>query len=160
MTAITSIKVNAFSFGKAQASVFLGTRDNFNAWDRDFFDSEAFLALSEAINDYQDGRGYSVVSFLEHRVQNRLKNAVKREIRTVGVIPIMVRDIRGQIHSKVDFEQIMAALEPRDAQIFYLYFVEDKTVRQVGKIVGLSYGRVQQLLKGRIKKKVMEVVGA
>ena len=159
MTAITSIKVNALSFGKAEASVYLAKRlPHFNEWDRDFFNSEAFLALSEAMNDYDGTTGYSVVSFLRGRVQARLNNAVRKEIKSVGISPVMVRDGMKQTESKLDFEKVMDCLDSRDRKIFYLYFIEDKTLEAVGKIIGVSRERVRQLLKGRIRKKVIEVL--
>ena len=157
MTATTSIKIQAISFGKAQVSLFLDDKPTLQEWDRDFFNSEAFVALSEGLNDYDADKGMEIVTFLRFRIKNRLIDAVRKESRTVGAVPVMIRDGEKQIAAKLDFEGIMSRLYPRDRKIFYLYFIEDKTLETIGRILGISTGRVHQILQGRIKRRVMEV---
>ena len=160
MTATTSIKIEAISFGRAQVSLFLEDKPSLEDWDRDFFNSEAFLALSEGLADYdpeKDNKGVGIVTFLRFRIGNRLKNAVRKENEVVGQVPVMVRNGEKQIKNKIDFESAMALLEPRDRTIFYLYYIENKTLEKIGRILGISTGRVHQILHGRIKRRVREV---
>jgi len=159
MTAITSIRINAFSFGKAVASSFLNGKGHFMEWDRDFFDSEAFLALSEGLVDYDDTRGMSVVNFLERRVKDRLRDAVKKESRVVGNHTIMVRG-KGEEIGRVDLETLLKVFEPRDRKIFCLYYIEGESMVKIGQVLGISGGRVNQIIKGRIRKKALEVLNA
>jgi RNA polymerase sigma factor (sigma-70 family) len=161
MTATTSIKIEALSFGRAQASLFIEDKPGLEDWDRDFFNSEAFVALMEGLADYDDKRdnqGVGIVTFLRFRIQNRLKNAVRKESEVVGQVPVMVRDGKKQSESKIGFEYVMEKLEPRDRKIFYLYYVEDNTLETIGRILGISTGRVHQVLQGRIKRRVKEIL--
>lgn len=158
MTATTSIRINALVIGKARVSSFLQNRPDFAMWDRDWFDSEAFLALSEGLRDYDENIGMSIMHFLERRIDNRLKNAIKKESRVVGAVPTPVHNREREVQAKVDFDFIMKLLEPRDQKIFYLYFVEENTMREIGHILGITTGRVHQILKGRILRKVRRIL--
>lgn len=158
MTAITSIRVNAFSFGKAQASCFIEGKGHYMEWDRDFFDSEAFLALSEGLLDYDDTSGMGVVNFLERRIGNRLRNAVKKESAVVGNHAVMVRGKDSNGVGRVDLERLLKEFEPRDRKIFFLYYIEGESMSGIGRILGISTGRVHQILNGRIRKKALEIL--
>jgi RNA polymerase sigma factor (sigma-70 family) len=159
MTAMVSIRIDALKVSKARSSVFLEGRDGLTDWDRDFFTSEAALVLSEALNDYDSGKNGSIVSFCEFRIENRLKNSVRKESRGVGITPpVMERDEAHRAEVKSTFEYILSQLKGVSRKIFYLYFVEDKTMAEIGRILGISKAKVSGMLSGRIKNRVKQVL--
>lgn len=155
-----SLRVEAIRFGKVQAGIFLERGGgSYSDWDRDFFNSEAFMAMVEGLGDFDESRGIDIVKFLERRIGNRLKNAVRKEISTVGKITVMVRDGGSKaVEDRDIFERVMDRLAGRDRDMFYLYFIEGRPMVEIGQILGISTGRVHQIIRGRIRKIALEVI--
>jgi RNA polymerase sigma factor (sigma-70 family) len=69
-----------------------------------------------------------------------------------------VCSIAWQIGVKNEFDTVIRTLRPRDSVIFALYFMDDLSMEKIGQKVGISTTRVHQLLKGRIKETVVELL--
>ncbi len=128
---------------------------------------EAFLGLHAALQTYDPRRGVALAGFVRWRIVGAVLDARRkwrhqscdypREFLTAREVENeMFRSPAHTAADTVEFEDLFTVLtrglSTREKLILRLYILEEKTCRQIGKLIGLHHARVGQIYRNVIAR--------
>lgn len=129
--------------------------------DIDDIKSAAYMGLVEAANRYNSNWNIAFTTFAYPRIFGAIIDYLRemnKPALSLDKEPSFVNNLVSKTGDANDLlDLICYNLDERSCSIIKLYFVEEYSMKQTGKVFGISEGRISQLIK-RLKKHCQKVI--
>lgn len=128
--------------------------NSLHLYDKKYIDdieSSAMLALVIAARDYKKEKCRDFIPFLKQVILRRVCDDVWRKKDINRMLTGIDFDILEE-SSENDFETILDFLNEKEKRIIKYYFVEEKKLREIGKILNCSHSTIFYLKEMALKK--------
>ena len=105
----------------------------------------AYLGLTEAANRYKPEIGFRFTTFAYSRVQG----AINDYLREIGRFKFEDYCELVQFEKNEIFDSLEELLGKQGSDIMHSYYVEKRSMKEIGKSYRLSEARISQIMKGR-----------
>jgi RNA polymerase sigma factor (sigma-70 family) len=111
-------------------------------------ESAAYMGLVKAATRFDPERGYAFSSYAKIRIEGEMKDYMR--LSSIGAKSRFILDnedfVKDSNATVFSFDMDVSCLDEREAKILFLYYIDNKGMKEIGLSEGVSESRVSQIL--------------
>jgi len=110
--------------------------------------SAAYLALAESASRYDPSVGVSFPAYARARIEGEISDAIRsRSFCEAEEVEVEAREERDGLETEDFFDFVSSEVGEEDGKTLRMYYVDGRSLKEVGRSRGVSESRASQILK-------------